>query len=66
MSKIRIDQLRLVTAIIFEISRQYPGVTVDADQFNTIIAAANSVKAAYDGTEVKVSEVEESEGGDHA
>ena len=59
---IRIDQMKLVTAISFEVSRQYPGVTVDADQFNAIIAAANSVKAAYDGTEVEV--VEEDE--DHA
>lgn len=50
---IRIDQMRLVSAISFEVSRQYPGVTVDADQFNAIIAAANSVKAAYDGTEVE-------------
>lgn len=53
---IRIDQMRLVSAISFEVSRQYPCVTVDADQFNAIIAAANSVKAAYDGTEVDVKE----------
>lgn len=53
---IRIDQMRLVSAISFEVSRQYPGVTVDADQFNAIITAANSVKAAYDGTEVDVNE----------
>lgn len=50
---IRIDQMRLVSTISFEVSRQYPGVTVDADQFNAIIAAATSVKAAYDGTEVE-------------
>jgi len=53
---IRIDQMRLVSAISFEVSRQYPGVTVNADQFNAIIAAANSVKAAYDGKEVDVNE----------
>jgi len=56
---IRIDQMKLVTAISFEVSRQYPGVTVDADQFNAIIAAANSVKAAYDGTEVETAEEDE-------
>ncbi|MDK2631962.1 hypothetical protein QMZ93_01195 [Pantoea stewartii subsp. indologenes] len=56
---IRIDQMKLVTAISFELSRQYPGVTVDADQFNAIIAAANSVKAAYDGTEVEFVEGDE-------
>lgn len=50
---IRIDQMRLVSAISLEVARQYPGVTVDADQFNVIIEAANSVKAAYDGTEVE-------------
>lgn len=47
---IRIDQMKLVSAISLEIARQVPGITVDADQFNVIIAAANSVKAAYDGT----------------
>lgn len=46
-----IDQMSLVSAISLEVARQYPGVTVDAAQFNVIIAAANSVKAAYDGTE---------------
>jgi hypothetical protein len=51
---IRIDQMRLVSAISLEVARQYPGVTVDSDRFNVIIAAANSVKAAYDGTEVDV------------
>ncbi|KAA5961048.1 MULTISPECIES: hypothetical protein [Pantoea] len=51
-----IDQIKLVAAISFELSRQYPGVTVDADQFNTIIAASNSIKSAYDGTEVEVNE----------
>lgn len=56
---IRIDKMKLVAAISFEVSRQYPGVTVDADQFNAIIAAANSVKAAYDGTEVEAVEEDE-------
>ncbi|MDE8557003.1 hypothetical protein [Pantoea vagans] len=56
---IRIDQMKLVAAISFEVSRQYPSVTVDADQFNAIIAAANSVKAAYDGTEVEAIEEDE-------
>ncbi|MEN4712097.1 hypothetical protein [Pantoea agglomerans] len=56
---IRIDQMKLVAAISFEVSRQYPGVTVDADHFNAIIAAANSVKAAYDGTEVEAVEEDE-------
>lgn len=54
-----IDQMKLVAAISFEVSRQYPGVTVDADQFNAIIASANSVKAAYDGTEVEAVEEDE-------
>lgn len=53
---IRIDQMKLVAAISFEVSRQYPGVTVDSSQFNAIIAAANSIKAAYDGKEVEVTE----------
>lgn len=56
---IRIDQMKLVTAISFEVSRQFPGVTVDAAQFNAIIAAANSVKAAYDGTEVEAVDEDE-------
>jgi len=47
-----IDQMSLVAAISLEVSRQFPGVTVNPEQFNAIIAAANSVKAAYDGTEV--------------
>lgn len=47
---IRIDQMKLVAAISKEVARQVPGITVDADQFNVIIAAANSVKAAYDGS----------------
>lgn len=46
--KICIDQMHLVTAICNEVARQYPHLTVDPDQFNVIIAAANSVKAAYD------------------
>ncbi|MBD8129186.1 hypothetical protein IFU23_06610 [Pantoea agglomerans] len=51
-----IDQMKLVAAISFEVSRQFPGVTVNHEQFNTIIAAANSVKAAYDGTEIESAE----------
>ena len=54
-----IDQMSLIAAISFELSRQYPGVTVNPDQFNAIIAAANSVKAAYDGTEVEPGEEDE-------
>ncbi len=54
-----IDQMKLVTAISLEISRQYPGVTVNPEQFNAIIAGANSVKAAYDGTEVEAVEEDE-------
>ncbi|WP_333609720.1 hypothetical protein [Pantoea piersonii] len=48
--------MKLVAAISLEISRQYPGVTVNSEQFNAIIAAANSVKAAYDGTEIEPAE----------
>ncbi|AXF51463.1 hypothetical protein PQA73_gp35 [Erwinia phage Pavtok] len=51
---IRLEQMRLVSAISMEVARQYPGVTVNQDQFNAIIAAANLVKEAYDGTPVLV------------
>jgi len=54
-----IDQMKLVAAISFEVSRQFPGVTVNPEQFNAIIAAANNVKAAYDGTEVEPVEEDE-------
>lgn len=54
-----IDQMSLVAAISLEVSRQYPGVTVNPEQFNAIIAAANSVKAAYDGTEIEPVEEDE-------
>lgn len=54
-----IDQMSLIAAISFELSRQYPGVTVNPEQFNVIIVAANSVKAAYDGTEVEQAEEDE-------
>lgn len=49
---VRLEQMKLVSAISFEVARQYPGVTVNPDQFNAIIAAANLVKEAYDGTTV--------------
>ncbi|WP_312839287.1 hypothetical protein [Pantoea piersonii] len=54
-----IDQMKLVAAISLEVSRQYPGVMVNPEQFNAIIAAANSVKSAYDGTEVEPAEEDE-------
>ncbi|YCH28996.1 hypothetical protein M1D48_12365 [Erwinia sp. D4-22] len=54
-----IDQMKLVAAISFEVSRQFPGVTVNPEQFNAIILAANGVKAAYDGTEVEPVEEDE-------
>lgn len=54
-----IDQMSLVAAISLEVSRQHPGVTVNPEQFNAIITAANSVKAAYDDTEVEAVEEDE-------
>lgn len=54
-----IDQMKLVAAISFEVSRQFPGVMVNPEQFNAIIAAANSVKAAYDDPEVEPTEEDE-------
>ncbi|RPE02951.1 hypothetical protein BBB56_05995 [Candidatus Pantoea deserta] len=58
-TSICIDQMKLVAAISFEVSRQFPGVTVNPEQFNAIIAAANIVKAAYDGTEAEPTEEDE-------
>ncbi|UZV40796.1 hypothetical protein 12Stean4476_00034 [Erwinia phage Stean] len=59
---VRLDQMKLVASISFEVARQYPGMTVNSDQFNAIIAAANLVKEAYDGTTVlAVPEDEEDE-----
>ncbi|MCZ4061325.1 hypothetical protein O3W44_22600 [Pantoea sp. LMR881] len=58
-AKVSLIQMRLVTAITFEIARQYPGITVEQDQFKVIIAAANRVKAVYEGTEVTLNTVEE-------
>lgn len=51
---INLDQIKLVTALCNEVSRQIPGITVCHEQLNVIIAAANSVKAAYDGTPIAV------------
>ncbi|WP_241576605.1 hypothetical protein [Rosenbergiella collisarenosi] len=42
-----VNQLKLVSAISAEIAAQCPGIHVDSEQFNTIIAAANMVKDAY-------------------
>ena len=56
---IRIEQMKLVSAISFEVARQYPGLTVNPDQFNAIIAAANLVKEAYDGSTVLAVPAEE-------
>lgn len=53
---VRLNQIRLVTAISNEVARQFPGITVNAEQLNVIIAAANSVKAAYDGTQIETGE----------
>jgi len=42
-----VNQLKLVSAISAEIAAQCPGILVDSEQFNKIIAAANMVKEAY-------------------
>lgn len=42
-----VNQLKVVSAISAEIAKQCPGITVDSEQFNKIIAAANMVCAAY-------------------
>ena len=44
-----IEQMNLVAAISLELSRQFPGLTVNQEQLSVIISAADSIKAAYDG-----------------
>lgn len=48
-----IEQMNLVAAISLELSRQFPGLTVNQEQLSVIISAADSIKAAYDGTVVE-------------
>ncbi|MEQ1967386.1 hypothetical protein ABLA30_10230 [Xenorhabdus nematophila] len=43
-----IKQLSLVAAIAKELSHQQPGITINQEQLNTLIAAANSICAAFE------------------
>ncbi|CAM3719875.1 MULTISPECIES: hypothetical protein [Xenorhabdus] len=48
---IKIKQLSLVTAIAKEISHQQPGITINQEQLNTLITAANNICAAFEQPE---------------
>lgn len=42
-----IQQIKLVSAILFEISNQHPGIKVSQNELSTITDAANSICSAF-------------------
>ena len=54
-----IHQVYLVTAIMDELYRQYPGLYADSKTFNSIVKAVNSINSAFDGIEIDINDEEE-------
>ncbi|PHM49371.1 hypothetical protein [Xenorhabdus miraniensis] len=48
---IKIKQLALVVAITKELDNQQPSITINQEQFNAIVAAADAICAAFDQPE---------------
>ncbi|EOF5041028.1 hypothetical protein ACK1M2_002557 [Providencia rettgeri] len=42
-----IQQIKLVSAILFEISNQHPGIKISQNELNAITVAANDICAAF-------------------
>ncbi|WP_321146215.1 hypothetical protein [Providencia alcalifaciens] len=42
-----IQQIKLVSAILFEISNQHPGIKISQNELNAITVAANNICAAF-------------------
>lgn len=42
-----IQQIKLVSAILFEISNQHPGIKIGQNELNAITVAANNICAAF-------------------
>ncbi|CDL79749.1 hypothetical protein [Xenorhabdus cabanillasii] len=47
----KFQQISLVAAIAKELGNQQPGLTINQEQLNTLIAAANSICAAFEQPE---------------
>lgn len=43
----QIQQIKLVSAILFEISNQHPGIKVSQDEMSVITDAANRICSAF-------------------
>ncbi|MDX7993000.1 hypothetical protein [Xenorhabdus littoralis] len=49
----KINQPELVVAILMEIARQHPGITVEGQQYGEIVKAANLVCAVFEGKAIE-------------
>ncbi|KLU14797.1 MULTISPECIES: hypothetical protein [Xenorhabdus] len=47
----KLQQISLVAAIATELGNQQPGITINQEQLNTIITAANTICAAFEQPE---------------
>ncbi|WP_340617210.1 hypothetical protein [Xenorhabdus entomophaga] len=48
----KVQQISLVVAITKELGNQQPGITINQTQLNIIIAAANTICAAFEQPEI--------------
>lgn len=53
----KFQQISLVAAITKELGNQQPSLTINQEQLNTLITAANSICAAFEQPETPVFEI---------